>query len=122
MTLCKYDVFILNDLQTHWLQCVLPLNVYLRKVVVVIYCWLILLICYNLKDILDFVIFLVKGKRFVKSLIKDDTKKEENNEDVAIRKLNFDTLLLVKLLKSNTNKFYASAIATNLYKNKDKTF
>lgn len=116
MTLCKYSVFILSDMQTHWLQCVLPLNVYLRKIIIVIYIWLIVLIFLVVNDIIRFILYLIEGKSLFIRLIQN----EKIDEYEIKRNLNPDTLVIMKLLRSNVNSFYASAIATNIYNNKTK--
>ncbi|RNA11649.1 innexin unc-9-like isoform X6 [Brachionus plicatilis] len=119
MTLCKYEVFILNDLQTHWLQCVLPLNVYLRKAILIIYFWLIFLFCLIVGNMIDYIMYLRNGKKLFVNLIQDEKINEDNTNEI-LRNLNADALLVIKLLKSNTNNFYLSAIATKLYQNKTK--
>lgn len=121
MTLCKYEVFILTDPQLHWLQCTLPINVYLRKVFLIVYFWLLVLFFLVVADIFKFIIFLLNGRKFLASLIKEE-KIIEESLDYLSGGLKADGLVVLKLLKSNTNNFNASAIATNLYLIEAKKF
>lgn len=119
MTLCKYEVFILTDFQTHWLQCVLPLNVYMRKVIVIIYLWLVILIFLVVNDIISYILDLIRGKSIFSKLILDE-KTNEYFENEITRKLNPDTFVVIKLIKTNANNFYASAVTSNILLNKTK--
>ena len=121
MTLCKFNVYILTDPQLHWLQCTLPINVFLRKVFLIVYLWLIVLFLLIILDIFKYLIFLFNGKKFVANLINEEKINEENLDELC-KSLKADGLVVLKLLKSNTNSFNASAIANNLYQIEAKKY
>lgn len=121
MTLCKFSVYILTDPQLHWLQCTLPINVYLRKVFLIIYLWLIVLFLLIIFDIFKYLIFFFNAKKFVASLINEEKLSEENLDELC-KSLRADGLVVLKLLKSNTNSFNASAIANKLYQIEAKKY
>lgn len=116
MTLCKFQVYILQDQQTHWVQCTLPINIYIEKMYLIIFAWLCFLFVLIIISIVYNFVFIVRGKRFLSSEIND-----EKLDDYAVTKLKSylrpDGMLCLKLLKSNTNRYYVSNVLTSLYSN-----
>ena len=119
MTLCKYEVFILQDPQTHWVQCTLPVNVYLRKLYVIIYSWLLFLFFLLIVNIIYNLSFLVSGKKFLVEQIHEE-KLDQSTVSRLKDNMGSDGLIILKLLKSNTNRYYSSNIITGLYQNQLK--
>jgi hypothetical protein len=120
MTLCKFQVYILTDQQSHWVQCTLPVNIYIEKIYLVIYAWLwamVALIAYSfVRDLL----FLRSAEGFLTKELEHQQRPRVvmDKEDVSrFRKyLGTDGVVLLKLIKENTNRYYSSVIAANMFK------
>ncbi|CAF0995257.1 unnamed protein product [Brachionus calyciflorus] len=121
MTLCKYEVFILTDPQLHWLQCTLPINIYLKKIYIVIYSWLIFLFFLLIANIVYNLVYLFNGKKYLINQINEE-KIDDNCLARLRNNIKADGLIVLKLLKSNTSRYYASNIVTNLYQNELKSY
>ena len=110
MTLCKFDVFVqMNDRQIHWLQCTLPMNLFLEKIYVGIYIWLWILVLITLIGVFHmiFIILPIYRKRFIKKrLLNQKTSDVEN----LYKFLGLDGILTLCLLSSNTNDVNVNAI------------
>ncbi len=114
MTLCKFDVYILTDVQTHWLQCTLPVNIYIEKIYIIIWGWLWILMGLIAYSFVRQLISLSRARRY---LLSEFDQEEESKQDLGSfgDYLKQDGLLVLKLIKSNTNKYYATNILNNLF-------
>jgi hypothetical protein len=111
MVMCNFDIFILNEPQTHWVQCVLPVNVFLEKIYFIVYIWFCILFVLTLFGILSRIISLFYADTFI-----------QNGFDYEIRSLDFknyittDGVLVLQLIKNNTNILAVKSLLSNLYK------
>lgn len=104
MTLCKFQVYILNDQQTHWMQCTLPINIYIEKMYYIIGIWCIILFVITMVSFFRYIIFLVTSRnRYVQNLLI----KTENDEmpENHLENLRPDDLLCLELIKVNTSEY-----------------
>jgi hypothetical protein len=110
MTLCKMDVFIqMNDRQVHWLQCTLPMNLFLEKIYVGIYIWLWILLLIIFFGIIHLIFksLPIYRKTFIKKRLLSQKKSDVNN---LYDFLGLDGILTLSLLSSNTNDVNVNAI------------
>lgn len=111
MTLCKFSVYILTDQQPHWVQCALPINIYIEKMYMLVWAWLWILVVIISADIIHFVFKSFRSTQFIRERMLDIDAK---NEKLLADDLTKDGLLMLHLVKSNTNEFYVNAILSNL--------
>lgn len=105
MTLCKFQVYILNDQQTHWIQCTLPINIYIEKMYWIIGIWSIFLFFITMYNFIRYVMFLSKSndEYIQRRLIKNETTEEMPVNNLA--NLRPDDLLVLELIKVNTSEY-----------------
>jgi innexin len=129
MTLCNFDVYQLTDKQTHWIQCTLPINLYIEKIYLIIWFWLWLLLGIITLNILNYIYLLTtRNKDFVNNrydvdpIEKNEDNNESNNDELQVdmsedfvKYLKPDGILLLRLLKINTSSLYVSVILSKLY-------
>ena len=117
MTLCKFDVFVqMNDRQNHWLQCTLPMNIFIEKIYIGIWIWLWILLAVTSIGIFYtiFKAFPFYRKRFISKRI---TPNNNNDIDRIYKFLGLDGVLTLSLISSNTNDVNVNAIISEI-KNK----
>lgn len=105
MTLCKFQVYILNDQQTHWMQCTLPINIYIEKMYYIIGIWCIILFLLTMFNFFHYVFFLsISRKTYIDKRLIADPESDElppNN----LKDLRPDDLLVLELVKVNTSEY-----------------
>lgn len=95
MTLCNFTVYILNDQQRHWVQCTLPINIYIEKIYFFLRLWLPFLVVLGIFGIVKVFIEIRATKKEIGNM-KDfphELKKE----------LNYDGYLVLLLIKKNSD-------------------
>ena len=116
MTLCKIDVYIqMNDKQIHWLQCALPMNLFIEKIYVGIYVWLWFLILVITFGLLYTILKAtpVYRKNFIKKRL-NQTKRAYMDKIYDI--LSLDGVFTLDLISSNTNDVNVNAIVNEFVK------
>ncbi len=111
MTLCKFNVYILTDQQPQWVQCALPINIYIEKAYMIIWSWLWILLVIITIDIIMYIINYFRSYHFIRKRLTDLNLDEQI---FLANSLTKDGILTLKLVKSNTNDFYVNAILSNL--------
>lgn len=114
MTLCKFEVYQMTASQPHWVQCTLPINIYNEKIYVFLWFWLLFLLVLFIYDLFRTVFFMIFPGRFLTNILDKEKRSYEVND--FKRNLNVDGLLVLKLIAANTNRYYVSSIADNLFK------
>lgn len=119
MTLCKFHVYILQDQQTHWVQCTLPINIYIEKMYIIIWVWLWILFAAIIVDTICQLKLILWPKSFLKGEIQGFSKMDDGDRDLNTfqRALTSDGALVLSLVKENTNRYYVSNILTQLFDN-----
>lgn len=116
MTLCKFQVYILNDQQTHWMQCTLPINIYIEKMYFIVGIWCIILFCITVYNFIRYLYFLSfsRGAYIQKRLVANPDTNEipENN----LENIRPDDLLVLELIKVNTSEYDLVDIVKKLNK------
>jgi hypothetical protein len=108
MTLCKFDVFVqLNDKQAHWLQCTLPMNIFIEKIYIGIWFWLWFLLGVTTLGIL---ITIVKALPYYRKSFIQKRIPSGFPSHGLYRFLGLDGVLTLRLLSSNTNDVNVTAI------------
>ena len=125
MTLCKFQVYILTDQQTHWVQCTLPINIYIEKIYLIIWIWLWVLLVALFVSFVNHVRFVARAERFLGDELRAQAEQFEHNGTMADitqndverfrNYLRLDGVLLIKLIKANTTRFYTMNILKNLF-------
>lgn len=116
MTLCKFQVYILNDQQTHWMQCTLPINIYIEKMYWIVGIWCIFLFFITIVNFIRYVMFLSysRGKYVEKRLVRNpDTDELPVNN---LENLRPDDLLVLELIKVNTSEYDLVTLVKKLNK------
>lgn len=106
MTLCNFTVYILNDQQRHWVQCTLPINIYIEKIYFFLRLWLPFLVLLGLLGMIKLIIEIRTTKQEI-ARMKDfdgDLKKE----------LNYDGYLVLLLIKKNSDLVAYRAILNEM--------
>jgi hypothetical protein len=111
MTLCKFHVYLLTDDQVNWIQCALPINIYIEKMYLILWIWLWILLLIIICDIIKFIFQFLRSNSFIYDRL--DILNLDQQEHVS-KMLTKDGVLTLRLLKSNTNEFYINAILSNL--------
>jgi innexin len=115
MTLCTFKVYILNDIQTQWVQCALPINNYIEKIYIFVWFWLWVLLFLNVLDFFRIIFFLKSGsKSYIKAYASTD--ENQNSYKNISSYLRSDGLLVLKLLESNTSNYYIICILSTISK------
>lgn len=113
MVLCKFQVYVLHDLQTHWMQCVLATNVYIEKIFAIVWIWLWIL---ALLIVVDLFLVLVKiifpSRALSNRLLRDAAKQINITSDIA---------LMFSLIKSNSHVYNVSKVFVKVFLEKEKT-
>lgn len=116
MTLCKFQVYILNDQQTHWMQCALPVNIYIEKMYYIIGIWCIFLFLLTMFNFMRYVFFLsVSRSKYIEKRLITNSETDElpaNN----LKNLRPDDLLVLELIKANTSEYDLIRIIKKLNK------
>ena len=114
MTLCRFQVYIFTDQQTQWVQCTLPINIYIEKIFIGVWYLLWILFILTIVGILLNIFRLMRGNSFLAS-----SAPLARDEDIRNLRsyLSIDGVLALYLIRYNTNNFFASSITTNLLKN-----
>jgi innexin len=130
MTLCHFQVYQLTDQQTHWIQCALPINLYIEKMYIMIWFWLWILFIVTVLSIFKYLFLLVaRNKQFIANRREVDLGRSNYDEETSklnaiedkyideqfIRHLKPDGVLLLRLLKANTSSLYVNLIVSKLY-------
>jgi hypothetical protein len=102
--------------QLHWLQCTLAINIYLEKFYIIIWFWLWFVLLSTVLSIFNYILrFTMKRRFFIQSRLESNNEMDrEKCVDIFLRETNLDTLLVLKIIHSNTSEFYASAIINEL--------
>ncbi len=117
MTLCKFQVYILTDQQTHWVQCTLPVNIYIEKMYVLIYIWLWLLAGLTVFSFIRDIFFVRSSSNFLANELENQVENLNGESLEAFQKyLKADGVMLIRLIKANTNRYYSAAIVRNMFK------
>jgi hypothetical protein len=111
MTLCKFQVYILTDQQTHWVQCTLPINIYIEKIYRIVWIWLWILIFVMSYSLISYIFKLWKPTSFITERI--DSSDQQEVEGLK-RELKSDGMLVLRLLKTNTSNYYVTSVLSNL--------
>ena len=83
--------------QLQWMQCTLPMNIYLEKMYLIVWVWSLILFFLTVFNIFRYIYFCTCGK---KNIYNDYFEGYSNIGD-----LNIDTLVVLKLIKENTSTF-----------------
>jgi hypothetical protein len=120
MTLCKFDVFVhMNDRQIHWLQCTLPMNIFIEKIYIAIWIWLGVLVVVTSIGIVYTMFKALPSyrKRFIKKRLP---RNKLDEIDKIYKYLGLDGVLTLSLLSSNTNDVNVNAIVNQFTIQNDK--
>lgn len=113
MTLCKFQVYVLHDLQTHWMQCVLATNVYIEKIFAIVWLWLWIL---ALLIVVDLFLILVKiifpSRALSNRFLRDAATQVKITSDIG---------LIFSLIRSNSHAFNVSKVFVKVFLEKEKT-
>lgn len=105
MTLCKFQVYILNDQQTHWMQCTLPINIYIEKMYFIVGVWCIFLFFLTMYNFIRYLIFVTSSrKKFIENRLIGSSEGEEKPKNNLVD-LRPDDLLVLELIKVNTSEY-----------------
>ena len=106
MTLCKFDVFVhMNDKQNHWLQCTLPMNIFIEKIYIAIWFWLWFLLA-----MITIGIFYTLFKALPTYRYNLIGKHVSENKKFLYELLGIDGIITLGLISSNTNDINVNAI------------
>ena len=124
VTMCDFHIRILGNVQRYTVQCVLPINLYIEKIYVIIYFWMLFV---GTMTVLSFLMWLIRGvfgfdrERFVLNHIptkehdRIDMEGRPLAEDFVSSYLRQDGLFILRLISHNTNNLTTSEIITGLY-------
>lgn len=119
MTLCKFDVYILQDAQPHWVQCALPINIYIEKMYLIIWTWLWILLVLVLYDLIKICrnICCSQTKLLHADITTNKLLTDKQIEFLDEFRLSPDAFLVLNLIKWNTCKYNVTLIVRNLFDN-----
>ena len=106
---CKFDLKNLYDYQRHWVQCVLPDNVYIEKAYIIIINWLWVLFILNALSLIYYLSYILKIHR--KFYI--NSKLNGHNHEL-FDMMTVDSVLALKLVNSNTYDYKITSILKSL--------
>ena len=114
MTLCKFQVYILNDQQTHWVQCTLPINIYIEKMYFIAAIWSIVLFVMTLVNIAQYAVLLTcYTQSFISKYLNMHNEKEPIEEH-NLKNLRADDILVLRLIRKNTSEHDVSHVIQKL--------
>jgi len=106
MTLCKFHVYILNDQQKHWMQCTLPINIYIEKMYYITGIWCIILFFLTMFSFFQYAFFMCfSRKKFIEKRLNNIAKNQEKPDENHLTELRPDDLLVLELIKVNTSEY-----------------
>ncbi len=109
---CKLDLQTLYDYQRHWVQCILPDNIYIEKAYIIVLYWLYFVFSLNCVSIVYY--FQFTFYPFRKSYLQSRVKNEEINADELISSMTLDSILALRIVNSNTYDFKITGILKSL--------
>ena len=110
---CKLDLQTLYDYQRHWVQCILPDNIYIEKAYIFVMYWLYFVLILNVFSIVYYFIFIIYGFR---SYINSRIKNEEIDVEELTNFMTVDSILALRIVNSNTYDFKITGILKSLHK------
>ena len=124
VTMCDFRIRILGNLQRYTVQCVLPINLYIEKIYVILYFWMLFVAAMT---VFSFVMWLIRAvfgfdrETFVLNHIptKEHGRRDRDgnslSKDFVGSYLRQDGLFILRLITHNTNNLTSSEIITGLY-------
>ena len=110
---CKLDLQTLYDYQRHWVQCILPDNIYIEKAYIIVIYWLYFVFILNFVSIFYYLQFYFDA--FRKSYLESRVKNEEINAEKLTSLMTLDSILALRIVNSNTYDFKITGILKSLY-------
>jgi len=134
ITMCKFVIRTLGDnIQPYDVQCLLPINIYNEKIFLVIWFWLVFVVIVSVYGLIKWLYYFTIQARmnfvqrfleaneipFYKSsiLTNDDQGVIRRLEDFVENYCRQDGLLLLRLIKKNTNNVIAGEVICALWDN-----
>ena len=119
---CKIDLLTTYDIQRHWVQCVLPDNVYIEKAYIIIVNWLYVIFILNVLSLIFHLQFIFKRFRntFILSKLNEDDNELSIDGDEFTDMFTVDCTLALRLINQNTYDFKVTAILKSLYRITEK--
>lgn len=110
-TLCYFEVLSLQDPQPHWIQCTLPINVYLEKIYFLLFYWMWFLLVVIGIDAIKTLFFILSPLGYL-------SERLDNHANLGPFEgyLSNDCLLVFKLVESNTSRLKIRAVINQLYR------
>lgn len=111
-TLCKFSVYIMTDQQTNWVQCTLPLMIFIEKIYIILWTWLWILLALTLGSIVKQVVeACFNTKKYIENRNIDLDKAEREKVNDYLTK---DGILMLRIVESNTDLRFSDFLLTNL--------
>nr|BCO10879.1 Limax innexin 10 [Ambigolimax valentianus] len=121
--LCDYKIRQLQNLQTYTVQCVLSINLFLEKMYLILWFWLILMVAFDSVNLLQWIIrglrphsgesFLVKYLH----LMDVDTKEEKKDFVRFVHSyLRSDGVFMLRMVAENTSEIMVLDLIKHLWK------
>lgn len=129
ITLCDFEIRQLQNIQTHTVQCVLPINMFNEKIFIFLWFWFVFVAVCTCGNFLFWIwraLFLSSRVGYIKKYMKllDQIHGEEDKKLVhrfADQYLRDDGVFILRLIARNTNDILLSDIIRklwNVYKDK----
>jgi hypothetical protein len=103
----------LYDYQRHWVQCILPDNIYIEKAYIIVIYWLYFVSILNVVSIFYYLQFYFGA--FRKSYLHSRVNNEEINVDKLNSLMTLDSILALRIVNSNTYDFKIGGILKSFY-------
>lgn len=123
MTMCRFNVYIQGyESQKHWLQCTLPINIYIEKLYLIVWFWLwFVLITTSLNIFYTIYMILLPHSRrsFILKRLNNLSNLSENHGDILDQLYNLlkiDGVEVLSLIYTNTNNVHVNNIFQELIK------
>jgi len=120
---CDYKVRQMPNIQTHTVQCVLSINMFLEKMYLILWFWLIMLLVMNTVNLVQWMMRYVMKERSELFLAKNlqllgiDSKKERKLFIRFVRKyLRTDGVFMLRIVADNTSEIMTLDLVKQLWK------
>ncbi|XP_013077226.1 innexin unc-9-like [Biomphalaria glabrata] len=120
---CDYKVRQLQNLQTYTLQCVLSINLFLEKMYLIFWCWLIMLLVFNAVNLFQWIMRSIlprTGEDFFSKyflLLNINKNKESKLFKKFVRNyLRTDGVFMMRIVASNIGDMLALDLVNHLWK------
>ncbi|NP_001191578.1 pannexin 3 [Aplysia californica] len=123
VTLCDFEIRQLQNIQTHTVQCVLPINLFNEKIFIFLWFWFVFVAVCTCGNFLFWIwraLFLRNRVAYVKKYLKilDEIRSEEEKKLVrkfADQYLRDDGVFILRIIARNTSDILLSDIVRKLW-------